>query len=385
MAQQAETIATLSLAETLDRLARFEPVPHPVISLYLNAQPDQRGKDHFDTFVRKELNSRARTFPLRSPERESFEKDAERIRAYLAEELPAKANGVAIFACHAKDGFFEAVPLDAPIEENRLTVDRQPHLYPLARVLDQHPRYAVVLTDRRSARLFVFGRGRVIEKEELQSPSMNRTSVGGWSQMRYQRHVDNLQLHHVKEVVAALEKVVREERVAHVLLAGEETTLPVLREQLPKEIAAMVVELKLDIKTPEQEVMRATAEALLEHDAKDDAERVERALGEYRAGGLAVAGPAETLEALHNGQVDELLLTSAVGANDAAEQYQEAGQGEYRLTPDLADELVAAARQTSAGIRFIEDAALLESVGGVVATLRYRLPTTAPAPRFAVS
>ncbi|MBC8645851.1 MAG: hypothetical protein H7X85_01710, partial [Thermoanaerobaculia bacterium] len=145
MATDTQTTATTSLAETLDRLARWEPVPHPVISLYLNAQPDQRGKDHYDAFLRKELTARARTYPLRSPERESFEKDAERIRTYLSEELPASANGVAIFACHARDGFFEAVPLEAPIEENRLSVAGHPHLYPLARVLDQYPRYAVVV------------------------------------------------------------------------------------------------------------------------------------------------------------------------------------------------------------------------------------------------
>jgi peptide chain release factor subunit 1 len=362
MAQNVERPPAPSLAETLDRLARFEPVPHPVISLYLNAQPDQHGKDQYGAFLRKELHSRARSFPVRSPDRDSFEKDAERIRRYLSEELPAAANGVAVFACHAMD-LFEAVPLEAAIPEHRLSVDRLPRLYPLARVIGQHPRYAVALTDRRSARLFVFGRGRVIERGEIQSPSISRTSVGGWSQMRYQRHVENLQLHHVKELVGVLERVVAEEGITRVVLAGEETTLPVLREQLSKELQAKVVEvLKLDVRTSEPEIMRATAEALREKDAKDDAERVERALGEYRAGDLAVAGPPDTLEALRNGQVDELLLTAAPGD---------------RLTADLADELVAAARQTSAGIRFIEDPALLETVGGVVATLRYRIPDIA--------
>src|SRR5687767_10757035 len=49
------TTATPSLAEALDRLARVEPSPFPVVSLYLNAQPDNRGKDHYAPFVRKEL------------------------------------------------------------------------------------------------------------------------------------------------------------------------------------------------------------------------------------------------------------------------------------------------------------------------------------------
>jgi peptide chain release factor subunit 1 len=378
MATETETNATTSLAEMLDRLARWEPVPHPVISLYLNAQADDRGKDRYGAFLRKELTARARTYPLRSPERESFEKDAERIRTYLSEELPPSANGVAIFACHARDGFFEALPLDAPIDEHRISVGDQPHLYPLARLLDQHPRYAVVVTDSRSARVFVFGRGRVIDKKELESPSMSRTSAGGWSQMRYQRHVENFHQQHAKELVAVLERVVREERVAQVVLAGEETILPAVREQLPKELAAKVVDvLTLDMKSPEQEIMRASAEALRQHDAKDDAERVERALGEYRAGGLAVAGPPDTLHAARNGQVDEVLLSASLRTADPGTGSSAADAGEERLTPEMAEELVAAARQTGASIRFIEDPALLDPVGGVAATLRYRLPENA--------
>ena len=73
-----------------------------------------------------------------------------------------------------------------------------------------------------------------------------------------------------------------------------------------------------------------------------------------------MAGPAETLDALVNGQVDELYLTAT---NTPAPGGDEA----------TADELVAKARQTSARVRFIEDPALLAGVDGVAAALRYRV------------
>jgi hypothetical protein len=38
------------LNQILDRLAAFEPIPFPVISLYLNTQPDQHGRANFDPF-----------------------------------------------------------------------------------------------------------------------------------------------------------------------------------------------------------------------------------------------------------------------------------------------------------------------------------------------
>jgi peptide subunit release factor 1 (eRF1) len=47
----------------------------------------------------------------------------------------------------------------------------------------------------------------------------------------------------------------------------------------------------------------------------------------------------------------------------------------------LADELVTRARQTGAKITFVEDARLLQDVGGVGALLRYRVaPETAAPP-----
>ena len=37
----------MALTDQLDRLARMEPVPYPVVSLYLNTQPNEHGRDQF--------------------------------------------------------------------------------------------------------------------------------------------------------------------------------------------------------------------------------------------------------------------------------------------------------------------------------------------------
>jgi hypothetical protein len=65
----------------LDRLAAFEPTTLPVLSLYLNTSSDQHGRDDYASFLRKELKAAGKTFPLRTPERGSFERDTERITA----------------------------------------------------------------------------------------------------------------------------------------------------------------------------------------------------------------------------------------------------------------------------------------------------------------
>jgi peptide subunit release factor 1 (eRF1) len=339
------------LSAQLDRLAALDPGPFPVISLYLNTQPDQNGRDHFEPFLRKELAERVRTYPASGPERESLEKDAGKIRRYVA-DVQRSANGLAIFACAGTE-LFDATPFAAPIEEHRLYVSDRPHLYPLARLIDEYPRYAALLADTHSARIFVFAGNAIEHTEHIEGVKTKRHKMGGWSQARYQRHTENYHIHHAREVVDALARIVRDESIRSVVLAGDEVIVPLLKEQLPKDVAERVIDIvKLDVRAKEREVLEKTIAALREKAAETDRGKVDELLGAYRANGLAVVGIAKTREALEMGEVDSLIMTT-----------------EERV----ADELVAKARQTAATICFIKDPELLSAVGGVGALLRFKV------------
>ena len=345
------------------------------------------GKAQYTSFLKKELRGRARTFPPRSPERDSFDQDAERIQTYLRDELRPSANGLALFAC-AGANFFEALQLDAPLDRHELHVGTHPHLYTLARINDQYPRYAVLVADTNSARLFVFGLGQTLETDTVLNEKVSRHQMGGWSQSRYQRHVDNYHLHHAKEVIDQLARVVRDERIEHVILAGDEVVIPILRQQLPPAASEKVIDvLRLDITTPEHKILQETLAAMRRRDSRTDAEKVEQMIGEYRAGGLGAAGAAEVLEALVMGRVDELFLAASPDriawereegdaslSPEADAALQAASDGNFQER--VAGALVNAARKTGSRITFIEDPALLENVGGVGANLRYRIGPT---------
>src|SRR5437773_10862312 len=111
----------MELQALIDRLAGLPPSDHPFVSVYIDARPDQVGRDKYWAFVRTELKARAATYPERSPERQSVEGDVERILAWLEANARPQANGIAIFACAAAD-FFEAVQLDVPIEQSEAFV-----------------------------------------------------------------------------------------------------------------------------------------------------------------------------------------------------------------------------------------------------------------------
>src|ERR1043166_3290055 len=212
----------LMLMNQLDELAAVEPAGYPFVSLYLNLQPDQHGRDNFKSFVRKEFKTKAKSLPPESLELTSFKRDTARIESYLRNEVRPSANGLAIFACAGANDYFKALQLDAPLKRHDLHVNERPHLYPLARVIDQYPRYVAVLADTNSARLFVFGLGNILGKEEVQQAKLSRTQISGWSEIRYQRHMDNFHLQHAKEIAEVLDRVVREEAIEHIILAGDE-------------------------------------------------------------------------------------------------------------------------------------------------------------------
>ncbi len=390
MNQTAEQTATNEneprrLNDVLNRLIEFDSGGLPVVSLYLNAQANRHGRDQYDRFIRREFSARAKTYNEDSPEAESFQRDAKRIEKYLAEEVRPSANGIAIFACAGKDEFFLPVQLDLPIERHQLFVFTTPHLYPLARLMNEYRRYAVLVADTNRARIFVFGRGRTLAAEEVQSDTLSSTQVVGWSQMRYQRHVNNLNLHHAKDVVEALDRVVREEAIENVIIAGDEVIIPLLREQMSPELAKKTEDtMRLDIRTPEHEIMERTLETFRARDAVIDMERVEELKDAVRGTNLGVAGAADTLAALSNGQVDELFLTA--GMSEIEHEPDEVGAvlkayapGEEGEMPDsnrrriVVDELIRRAMETGASIHFITDGSLLAGMGGIGATLRYSM------------
>lgn len=369
------------LDEQLRRLAAFEPTGAPVVSLYLDTQPDERGRDAYDAFVRREFRERARGYAPNTPERLSLDKDFARIEAYLDRELRPSANGVALFASSAAD-FFEAVQLAAPIREHWLYIADQPQLYPLARVNSEFPRYAAVLLDTASARIFVFATGELVDERELKGVKTRGRQMGGWSQNRYQRRVDNTHAQHVKDVVEALDRIVEREEIHSIILAGDDVVLPLIRQQLPKRLAEKVVDdIHLPALAAAHDVLSATLEVLGQHNATNDREKVAEVLAGHRSRGLGVVGVENTLLALEKGQVEELLISASVQGirppdGDGAGQAPDASieRGGARLAAGaarVADELVTKASQTAARVTFIEDAGLLEEFGGAAALLRF--------------
>lgn len=393
----------MSLGKLIEKLTAFEPAGFPFVTVYLNAEANDRGRDQYEPWLRNKLAERATEFEENSTEAQSFSQDVERILNFIETQVNPAANGIAIFACFGAEEFFETAQLEVPFPNNRLFVFDRPHIFPLFRAIEQNPRYAAVWADTNKADIYIFGGERSIDVEtdtkaqveQVENQVTGRTKAGGWSQGRFQRRIENFHSLHAKEVAEVLEPLMRDNKIEYLILCGDETTImPHLRPKLSKAVEESVVgTLNMSQYDSEDEIYEATLKLMQEHQAKLDEAAIERAIGASKAAAeLGTTGVEETLVALSNGQVEELVVSAnfddlEYSAKKVKKVLKAYAPGDDKsgsdVLPDakeprqIADELIVRALNTAAKIRFVEESELINQANGVAAVLRYNMNSTA--------
>src|SRR5262249_24904758 len=80
----------------------------------------------------------------------------------------------------------------------------------------------VALIDRERGLLFRLANGRLEPLADLTDEQPGRHDQGGWSQSRYQRHIDELAREHLRTVAESLDRHVRDGLARHVVVVGPE-------------------------------------------------------------------------------------------------------------------------------------------------------------------
>lgn len=348
------------LRDVMRRLAEIESTDAPILSLYVDTRPDRQGGRPGErnelVIVRDRLNAIADGLEAHSAARRSFDADRTRLEELLASDELNGTEGIAAFACDAA-GVWEAIGAGVPFDTD-VTAGPTADLFQLARLLDDQVSAVVAVVDTNSCRLFVTRRGRLSERRGPdESPAEHtRHDTGGWSQARFQRHVDMQDKRFAGEVAAAIDRLVRRERPAHLILAGDERAISYLDPELPEHVRPIVDHVaRIDMRASLEDVHDAVAPILGALEEADGRDAVQRALAGHRAGDLGVVGIDRVMAALEAGQVDELVLDETAGTNE-----------------ELRAELVRQASLTGARVEVVRDHDELRRHDGVAATLRYR-------------
>jgi peptide chain release factor subunit 1 len=349
------------LRDLMRRLADLTSTDAPILSCYVDVRPEAHGERPGErnelTIVRRRLDAIGSQVDARSDAGTSLASDRRRIEALLDGDELNDVSGVAIFACD-RVGLWEAIGAEAAFD-TELSAGPTADLFQLAKLLDDQVSAVVAVVDSNTCRLFVTRRGRLAERSGPdESPAEHtRHETGGWSQARFQRHVDMQDKRFAKEAAGAIERLVRRESPAHVILAGDERAISVLDPELPEHVRPLVEHVaRIDMRASVEDVRDEIVPILSALEEADGREAADRAVAGWRAGDLGVVGVDDTMAALEMGQVDELIIDETVEAD-----------------AELRAELIRQAASTDAHVEVVRDHPDLAAHEGVAATLRFRL------------
>jgi peptide subunit release factor 1 (eRF1) len=147
----------MKLNDLIQKLAAFEPKGFPVLSIYLDSQGIDQGREDYRIWLKTELAEKIAGYENESAEFQSFNEDVRRINEFLDDSVEPSTNGITIFACFGADEFFETAQIEVPFPNNRLFVFDRPHIFPLARAIEQNPKYLVLWADTNKAEIYILG------------------------------------------------------------------------------------------------------------------------------------------------------------------------------------------------------------------------------------
>ena len=358
--------ATERSRSLLRQLAELEPSDIPVLSASVDLRPQADAADPASREARIVLRDRLReeldALTPHEPAHDSLSADAERVQT-LVEERSAPnepddgpaPRGLLAFACTG-NGLWETYLTQAQLE-NGVGVGPRPLLTPLARLASFQPA-VVAIFDTNTLRLFAARPGRLVEIPGLDDPpdDYTQTGQGGWSQGRYERHVDETRDAFARRMVERITALVEREGDARLVLGGDEVAVPTLQGVLPGTLADDVgatirIGLRSSLEEIEEEVFPVLA-AMAEERTTDAADRL---VGAARGDAMGVGGLEQTRKALELGAALEVLVDEAAVDGEALE------------------EIVRLAALTDAPVTFVSGHEDLLSLGGIGALLRFKL------------
>jgi len=302
----------MDIKREIRKLAKLPETDYPFLSLYLNTKwEDEKQRGRVRLFVKNKLKEAQILIKEEERIRKSLQNDSEKIQRYIGGLLhrayDERFKGIAIFACSGIDAFIiyrSSIPF-----ENKLTISPKPSLRQLVQISDEHKSAIAVMVDTDRAKIFEMSLGQIHSESQIESYVPGRHEQGGWSQMRFQRHIREHMHQHHKGVAEQLIKLSDEERCENILLIGQEHILATFRALLPERVREKI---KGDLSAGFEEETSSIAQKVIEYlhteYLKEKDVIIEELIETALARGTATVGLRNTIEAINRGQVHRLVL-----------------------------------------------------------------------------
>jgi peptide chain release factor subunit 1 len=286
----------------LQELLNYHP-QSPVLSVYLNTDTNEGNAESHKLHLRSMLKQ------VELPE------DVSAILRYFDHEHDWSGRSVAVFSC-ASDQFLRAYSLAVPVR-SRVRVGNQPHVKPLADLLDSYGGYGVALVDKQGARLFYFHLGELREQEGMLGETVRHTKRGGGSQATGTRggvagttgYEDEITERNAKEAVDFATHFFAENNVRRVLIGGTDDNVALFRSQLPKAWQSLVVGVfPISMTASHGEVLEKAMGIGLEAERRREERQIEALVTNAAKGRGGVVDLDDTFAAIREGRVQTLII-----------------------------------------------------------------------------
>jgi peptide chain release factor subunit 1 len=306
-------MATVVTEGLLRELAGFRAANGCAISIYVDFDPSEvptvpaeKTKFHARVDEAKKL-AHQRAQDRGRDCRFALEADFERIKAWGTDEFDRDgARSLAVFASSADD-LFRIVPLIERVADG-WEVGPELWIAPLAGQLGAGEGALVAVVSRERGLLYRLHEGRLQEIADDTTDVPGQHDQGGWSQARYQRHIENIVLRHLKTVGEEIDKTVHNRR-PHLIVVAPEELRSEIESALSHEARESIVGwATADAHASEVELLGVVHPLLDEVRAREDEAALERWEAARGRGERAAAGWKQTLEAANDGRVEVLLV-----------------------------------------------------------------------------
>ena len=299
----------------LRELAEFRAEKGCVISLYLNLDPSEvptAGDAQARMNAMLNAADKGDRTDLTHEQRASLKADFDRIAAWFDDEFERDgSHGLAVFAA-GLDNLWQTLTLPAPVRDHA-KVNRDVYLAPLVSLASRADGTLVAVVGREQGQLYRLRAGRLEEVAEHFDEQPGQHDQGGWSQGRYQRHIEKLVQEHLKGVAQEVDRSVRRQQAPKVVLVCAEEMRSEFTDALSADAqAALVGWAPAEAHAGPDEILSAVEPVLAHAEEKEEAELVERWREEVGRNGRGAAGWQDTLEAASDARVELLLFNEGV-------------------------------------------------------------------------
>lgn len=396
------------VSDQVNRLLEFRSNKYPITSFYMKLGPGDRENYKYKIAVKnlmKEQREVLSKTELNKGSLESVESDFKRVAEYFENTSNiAACRGIAIFSCSGEK-FWEVFKLPL-VYRDRLAVGSSPNTRQILRINDEYGDIAVILIDRKKAKLYRISLNKAeeilgylypeyvrITRFQAQEGSFKQRvapSAGGgkvsqgYGEYGFQRMIENEMHQHFKYVSGKLFDYYKNYRFDWLIIGGAEQFLSDFSNHLHTYLAEINLgTIVVDIVTTKPDELVEQSLDLLEVMRNRREDRLVREFEEKLGSRFAINGIEPTLRALMRGQVRILLVED--GFSNRGFKCPETGflvlEEREGICPegvkplpvlDIVDEVIEEALGQKSEVVIVTNQEGIKKIDGIGAILRFK-------------